>query len=91
MRWRQLRQRGGGCNDYPRLSIKKVIAPESPASPIGENFVNDIESMKVGTLKKACKKLGVHVTGKKADLMQRVRNHFLNTSLESPTSPRQAI
>jgi DNA repair exonuclease SbcCD ATPase subunit len=65
----------------PRLSIKKVIAPESPASPIGENFVDDIESMKVGTLKMACKKLGVPVTGKKADLMQRVRNHFLNTSV----------
>ena len=65
----------------PRLSIKKVIALESPASPIGENFVDDIESMKVGTLKKACKKLGVPVTGKKADLMKRVRNHFLNASV----------
>jgi hypothetical protein len=58
----------------PRLATKKAAAPESPASPIGANFIDGIDSMNVGTLKKACKKLGVPVAGKKADLLQRVRN-----------------
>lgn len=63
----------------PRFATKKAAAvPESPGSPIGATFVDDIDSMNVGTLKKACKKLGVPIAGKKADLMQRVRNHVLS-------------
>ena len=71
----------------PRFATKKAAAvPESPGSPIGATFVDDIDSMNVGTLKKACKKLGVPVAGKKADLMQRVRNHILSTGV-APINP----
>jgi hypothetical protein len=65
----------------PRLANKKPIELESPSSPIGENFIDDMDSMKLGTLKKACKKLGVPITGKKADLMERVKNRILKTSV----------
>ena len=69
----------------PRLAKKKVaVPPASPASPIGENFIDDLDNKKVGSLKKACKKLGVPVTGKKADLKQRVREHILNSSVAMP-------
>ena len=64
----------------PRLA-KKSTVPSSPASPIGENFLDDIDNKKVGTLKKACKKLGIPVTGRKADLKQSVREHILNSSV----------
>jgi len=63
----------------PRLA-KKVTIPNSPSSPIGENFIEDIDNKRVGSLKKACKKLGVPMTGKKADLKQRVRETILNSS-----------
>ena len=73
----------------PRFATKKAAAvPESPGSPIGADFVDDIDSMNVGTLKKACKKLGVPVAGKKADLMQRVRNHVLSTNVP-PVNPTE--
>ena len=64
----------------PRLA-KKAAVPSSPASPIGENFLDGIDNKKVGSLKKACKKLGIPVTGRKADLKQSVREHILNSSV----------
>ena len=64
----------------PRLA-KKAAVPPSPASPIGENFIDDLDNKRVGSLKKACKVLGLSVTGKKADLKQRVRETVLNSSL----------
>lgn len=64
----------------PRFA-KKAAIPDSPASPIGEDFVEEIDNKRVGSLKKACKKLGVPMTGKKADLKQRVRETILNASM----------
>ncbi|KAL7551999.1 hypothetical protein ACHAWF_015208 [Thalassiosira exigua] len=58
----------------------KVTIPSSPASPIGENFIDDINNKKVQSLRKACKKLGIPRTGKKADLKQRVKETILNAS-----------
>mmetsp|Transcript_3144 Transcript_3144/g.5595 ORF Transcript_3144/g.5595 Transcript_3144/m.5595 type:complete len:601 (+) Transcript_3144:3-1805(+) len=63
----------------PRLA-KKVTILKSPSSPIGEDFIEDLDNKRVGSLKKACKKLGVPVTGKKALLIQRVRETILNSS-----------
>lgn len=65
----------------PQLAKKAVAVPSSPSSPIGEDFINDIDKKRVGSLKKACKKLGMPVTGKKADLKERVREHILNCSV----------
>jgi len=70
-----------GKRRSPRLAKKTVAVPSSPASPIGENFINDIDNKRVGSLKKACKKLGMPMTGKKADLKERVREHILNCSV----------
>ena len=68
----------------PRLAkeaaAKQVAAPDSPSSPIGENYIDDIDRKKVQSLKKACKKLGVPITGKKAELKERVRESILNMS-----------
>lgn len=68
----------------PRLAKKKAAVPDSPCSPIGSSFVDDIDNKKVHSLKKACKKLGVPVTGKKHELKQRVREHILNNSMALP-------
>jgi len=64
-----------------RLAKKATTVPGSPSSPIGENYINDIDNKRVGSLKKACKKLGMPMTGKKADLKERVREHILNCSM----------
>ncbi|KAL9189584.1 hypothetical protein ACHAXT_009259 [Thalassiosira profunda] len=72
----------------PRIAKKKAAVPDSPASPIGSNFIDDIENKKVGSLKKACKKLGVPLTGKKADLQQRVKETLLNSSA-LPSAPEE--
>ena len=68
----------------PRLAKKKAAVPDSPCSPIGSSFVDDIDNKKVHSLKKACKKLGVPITGKKHELKQRVREHILNNSMALP-------
>merc|ERR1712238_414509 len=62
-------------------TTKKEVVPDSPPSAIGENYIDEIDSKKLGSLKKACKKLGVRVTGKKADLKERVRETILNSSM----------
>ncbi|KAL7541944.1 hypothetical protein ACHAXR_011379 [Thalassiosira sp. AJA248-18] len=67
----------------PRLA-KKAAVLDSPASPIGESFIEEIDNKRVGSLKKACKKLGVPVTGRKADLKERVRETILNSSMALP-------
>jgi len=72
----------------PRLA-KKAAVPDSPSSPIGEDFVEDIDNKRVGSLKKACKKLGVPVTGRKADLKKRLRETILNSSMALPNPSDQ--
>jgi len=64
----------------PRLA-KKAAVPASPSSPIGEPFLEQLDKKKLGSLKKACKKLGVPVTGRKAELKQRVRETILSASM----------
>eukprot|EP00578_Thalassiosira_sp_NH16_P001528 CAMPEP_0181141098 /NCGR_PEP_ID=MMETSP1071-20121207/35646_1 /TAXON_ID=35127 /ORGANISM="Thalassiosira sp., Strain NH16" /LENGTH=1449 /DNA_ID=CAMNT_0023228073 /DNA_START=59 /DNA_END=4408 /DNA_ORIENTATION=+ len=64
-----------------RQSPKAPALPNSPPSPIGEDFIDDIDNKKKESLKKACKKLGVPVTGKKDILKKRVKETFLNNSV----------
>lgn len=80
------KRRGGG---------KKAIAAAAPPTPlfgeefiIDEQFINDdLQSMRVQSLKKVCKHLGVTATGKKVDILDRIRASYQsNAALSSPSS-----
>ena len=78
------KKRGGGK--------KKAAAPPTPLFGeefvIDENFINDdLQSMRVQSLKKVCKHLGVTTNGKKADILDRIRASYQsNSALSSPSS-----
>ncbi|KAK1733323.1 kinesin family protein [Skeletonema marinoi] len=71
---------------------KAAAAPPTPLFGeefiIDEQFINDdLQSMRVQSLKKVCKHLGVTATGKKADILDRIRASYQsNAALSSPSS-----
>jgi hypothetical protein len=79
------KRRGGG---------KKAAAAPPPTPLFGEEFIideqfinDDLQSMRVQSLKKVCKHLGVTATGKKADILDRIRASYQsNAALSSPSS-----
>lgn len=79
------KRRGGG---------KKAASAAPPTPLFGEEFIideqfinDDLQSMRVQSLKKVCKHLGVTATGKKADILDRIRASYQsNSALSSPSS-----
>ncbi|KAL7456930.1 hypothetical protein ACHAWC_008415 [Mediolabrus comicus] len=76
-----------------RRGGKKVAA--APPTPLfGEEFVvdeqfinDDLQTMRVQSLKKVCKHLGVTATGKKADILDRIRDTYQSTNNAALSSP----
>ena len=72
---------------------KAAAAPPTPLFGeefvVDEQFINDdLQTMRVQSLKKVCKHLGVTATGKKADILDRIRDTYqsTNAALSSPSS-----
>ena len=72
----------------------KKAAAAAPTPLFGEEFIiddqfinDDLQSMRVQSLKKVCKHLGVTATGKKADILDRIRASYQsNAALSSPSA-----
>ena len=78
-----------------RGGAKKAATAAAPPTPLfGEEFImneefmnDDLQSMRLQSLKKVCKHLGVTTTGKKAEILDRIRASYQsNTALSSPSS-----
>ena len=71
---------------------KAAAAPPTPLFGeefvVDEQFINDdLQTMRVQSLKKVCKHLGVTATGKKADILDRIRDTYQSTNNAALSSP----
>jgi myosin heavy subunit len=81
-----------------RRGDKKAAAPPTPLFGeefiVDEQFINDdLSNMRVQSLKKVCKLLGVTTTGKRADILARIRETYQSNTCgdheEGPLMPKR--
>ncbi len=66
-------------DDAMELYKKRDTAQESNNANEGGRQIDEFDSMKATQLKALCKEYGLKVSGKKAELQERLRGHFLST------------
>ena len=64
----------------------EIEKENSDGSDEGEPLPDEFDNMKVAQLKTLCKENGLKVSGKKSELQERLRGHYLASSTEASTS-----
>ena len=72
-----------GCEGDAILATSVFILTYMFPAEIEKEGTDELNQMKVAQLKTLCKERGLKVSGKKAELQERLREHFLNVS-QSP-------